>query len=422
MKTQKIKEDEEKEFYEEEHDIQNDILNNDDNNNDEDDDDDDEFYNYLYNFKHSYEQTNDYFANEQVQNTNTTQFNILQFFVNHNVPSTLDQSIYTSGNLENKDIKDNHKIRPLFEQQLCDQIYFDKHCGNLLLHYKNQQATHKHSEEEEEQEEEKKKNKKTKKTNTFINQQKIKTQTVLSYKQDEMSSSASSTYSYVKIEKEKKKYALNKIDDTYYNKKNIYSNNDEILDIENEQTFFNNNCNEKNKTKKKCNLKDRSLTVIGDDDQSIYSFRGAHINVFYKFLKDLQEKLLEFLKILLLIIEHVEYKNNFIRIMIQGNKIQFHAFKTPSDEISYILSEIIYLKKNYNYKYGDFVILCRTNKTLKETLKSIHNVDIKKKAYKYLFNKFLNDKQNHLINKRNTIQNYTNNNTNHDIKIHLLKR
>nr|AFQ91924.1 UvrD [synthetic construct] len=91
---------------------------------------------------------------DEFQDTNTTQFNILQFFVNHNVPSTLDQSIYTSGNL---------KL---------------------------------------------------------------------------------------------------------------------------EQTFFNNNCNEKNKTKKKCNLKDRSLTVIGDDDQSIYSFRGAHINVFYKFLKD----------------------------------------------------------------------------------------------------------------------------------------
>ncbi|SOV11922.1 ATP-dependent DNA helicase UvrD [Plasmodium gaboni] len=519
MKNSEIKEEDEKEFYEEEHDIQNDSLNEEgngdaDNDNDNDDDDDDEFYNYVYNFKHCNETINDYFENEQVQSmlkkkniiflkkkiklmkyvelyniqieineiekmfydeykkifkkakniyydfddllietyrlmkynidirnkildewhyvfcdefqdTNTTQFNILQFFANYSVPSTYNQLIDTpkKKNLDNKKINDNHNnsiyntyntkqysqsVQNFFsenkiDQKFCDQIYFDKHCNNILIQKNiNEQSRGEQSEEKD----------------VFMNLQTVQRQSLLSNKIEDMSSSSvSSTYSYLKIEKKQKEkkehtyYSPTKMDNNNYNYNNNNNNNNNKQSddkyykhhLEKENNFFNNNLNEKNTP---VNLKDRSLTVIGDDDQSIYSFRGAHINVFHKFLKDCNCLLFKLsnnfrsTREIVRVSQNLIINNKTCRIQkqlytnnIQGNKIQFHAFKTSCDQISYILSEIIYLKKIYNYKYGDFVILCRTNKTLKETLKSLNNIEIKKKAYKYLMNKFLIDKQ-----------------------------
>ncbi|SOV74383.1 ATP-dependent DNA helicase UvrD [Plasmodium sp. gorilla clade G3] len=399
---------------------------------------------------------------DEFQDTNTTQFNILQFFANNNIPSTYDQSIDIPRNLENKEINDNHNIsistyeskhynhtvqnffnENKIDQKVCNQIYFDKHCNNILMENNNEQSR-------DEQFEEK---------NVWINQQTMKRQPLLSNKLEEMSSSASSTYSYLNIEKKQKNYPPNEMNNNKNNNKNNnnynnnnknnnnnnnnkynnnnnnkynnnnnnkYNNNNyQKLNIEKEKNFFNNTCKKKIQY---LNLKDRSLTVIGDDDQSIYSFRGAHINVFYKFLKDCNCLLFKLnnnfrsTREIVRVSQNLIINNKTCRIQkqlytnnIQGSKIQFHAFKTPSDEISYILSEIIYLKNIYNYKYGDFVILCRTNKTLKETLKNIHNIDIKKKAYKYLMNKFLNDKQNHLIKENICNKKLIENNNTNDI-------
>ncbi|KJP87135.1 hypothetical protein AK88_03181 [Plasmodium fragile] len=141
---------------------------------------------------------------------------------------------------------------------------------------------------------------------------------------------------------------------------------------------------------------DRSLTVIGDDDQSIYSFRGAHINVFEKIIKE-QNCLLfklgtnfrstkEIVRVSYNLILHnacCRIEKELRTNNVQGEKVNFHALKTNNDQVSFILCQIIFLKKKYSYKFGDFVILSRTNKTLKETLKCINSVDVRRRAVKF---------------------------------------
>ncbi|SBS84508.1 ATP-dependent DNA helicase UvrD, putative (UvrD) [Plasmodium ovale curtisi] len=137
------------------------------------------------------------------------------------------------------------------------------------------------------------------------------------------------------------------------------------------------------------------LTVIGDDDQSIYAFRGAHVNVFERVIKECNCSLFKLGTNFRSTQEIVRTSRNLIlhngRFRIEkelhtnnvpGQKVKFHVFKTRADQISYILAQIIFLKKTYNYKFADFVILSRTNRTLKETLKSMSNRDSKKRALK----------------------------------------
>lgn len=162
--------------------------------------------------------------------------------------------------------------------------------------------------------------------------------------------------------------------------------------------------------KKSINYKsvhNRSLTVIGDDDQAIYSFRGATINVFNKFRKECNCLILklgynfrstkEIVRVSSNLIEYnKQYRidKNLYTENVKGEKPTFHFFKTNIDQIAYILSEIVYLKKKYNYHYTDFAILSRTNKTLKETMKLIESWEVRKQALKYFQKLKDNEKEN----------------------------
>ncbi|ANQ08800.1 Helicase [Plasmodium coatneyi] len=141
---------------------------------------------------------------------------------------------------------------------------------------------------------------------------------------------------------------------------------------------------------------DRGLTVIGDDDQSIYSFRGAHINVFDRIIKEHNCLLFklgtnfrstkEIVRVSCNLILHnasCRIEKQLQTNNVQGEKVNFHAFRTNNDQVSFILCQIIFLKKKYSYKFGDFVILSRTNRTLKETLKCMHSVDVRRRAVKF---------------------------------------
>ncbi|CRH00524.1 ATP-dependent DNA helicase UvrD, putative [Plasmodium relictum] len=178
------------------------------------------------------------------------------------------------------------------------------------------------------------------------------------------------------------------------------------MSSENEENDFN--------KKKIFNDHNRSITVIGDDDQSIYAFRGAHINIFNKFLKECNCLLFKLgnnfrsTKEIVRISSNLILHNASCRIQknlhtnnIEGQKVNFHVFKNNMDQISYILSEIIFLKKKYNYQFGDFVILSRTNRTLKDTLKIISSYDAKKRALKFFSEIHNNEKENHKDNNIN---------------------
>ncbi|CRG97920.1 ATP-dependent DNA helicase UvrD, putative [Plasmodium gallinaceum] len=190
----------------------------------------------------------------------------------------------------------------------------------------------------------------------------------------------------------------NSIEEEKGNNSSLFKGNSDVTS-ENEENDY--------KKNKSFNNSDRSITVIGDDDQSIYAFRGAHVNIFNKFLKECNCLLFKLgnnfrsTKEIVRISSNLIMHNSSFRIQknlhtnnIEGQKVNFHVFKNNIDQISYILSEIVFLKKKYNYQFGDFVILSRTNKTLKDTLRIINNYDTKKRALKFFSEIYKYEKEN----------------------------
>ncbi len=118
----------------------------------------------------------------------------------------------------------------------------------------------------------------------------------------------------------------------------------------------------------------RNLCVVGDDDQSIYSFRGANIQNILDFEKDftgctvikLEQNYRSTGNVLGAANEVI--RNNNGRKVKQlwtqadaGEKITFLRSDNHSDESRYIASEISRLTKSQKYKFGDLAILYRLN-------------------------------------------------------------
>ncbi len=118
----------------------------------------------------------------------------------------------------------------------------------------------------------------------------------------------------------------------------------------------------------------RNLCVVGDDDQSIYRFRGANINNILDFEKDFKDALVVRLeqnyrstKTILDAANHV-IRNNESRKEKklwteneQGEKIQVRETMTENDEAHFVASEIHDLVQDGGYKYQDVALLYRTN-------------------------------------------------------------
>jgi len=118
----------------------------------------------------------------------------------------------------------------------------------------------------------------------------------------------------------------------------------------------------------------RNICVVGDDDQSIYKFRGATIENILNFEKHYPdgkvirlEQNYRSTKYILnsansVIAHNEERKGKTLWTENpDGNKVHVHTARSERDEARYI-SEIIKEKcKNENRKYSDFAILYRTN-------------------------------------------------------------
>ena len=118
----------------------------------------------------------------------------------------------------------------------------------------------------------------------------------------------------------------------------------------------------------------RNLCVVGDDDQSIYKFRGANIKNILNF-----EKVFEDAKVIKLeqnyrstgnilnaanaVISHnVGRKDKTLWTDNEdGGKINFRQFDTAYDEAEYIVSDIRERVNKGEYAYNDNAILYRTN-------------------------------------------------------------
>jgi len=119
--------------------------------------------------------------------------------------------------------------------------------------------------------------------------------------------------------------------------------------------------------------KNKNLCVVGDEDQSIYGFRGANIQNILDFEKDYKDAFVVKLEQNYRSTGHIlEAANNVIKLnksskgkklwteKEMGKKLSLYNAHNARDEARFVLDEIVKMKlKGYNYK--DFTILYRTN-------------------------------------------------------------
>ena len=117
-----------------------------------------------------------------------------------------------------------------------------------------------------------------------------------------------------------------------------------------------------------------NITVVGDNDQGIYSFRGADISNILNFEKDFKgTKIIKLeqnyrctqniLNAANSVIKNneVKYKKKLWTENEEGALPTFHVSDDEYDEGRYIVEEINYLRREEYYKYSDFAILYRMN-------------------------------------------------------------
>jgi len=118
----------------------------------------------------------------------------------------------------------------------------------------------------------------------------------------------------------------------------------------------------------------RNLCVVGDDDQSIYKFRGANIHNILDFEKVFPEakviKLEQNYRSTKKILEAANcvIRNNTARKEkalwtenAEGERIHFRQFDTAYEEAEYIVSDIVKSRRNGAYEFGQNAVLYRTN-------------------------------------------------------------
>ena len=117
-----------------------------------------------------------------------------------------------------------------------------------------------------------------------------------------------------------------------------------------------------------------NITVVGDNDQGIYSFRGADITNIFNFEKDFPgTKIIKLeqnyrctgniLKAANAVIKHNEnkYEKKLWTANDEGELPSIYQSEDEYDEASYVVKQINHLKTEEYYKYSDFVVLYRMN-------------------------------------------------------------
>ena len=120
--------------------------------------------------------------------------------------------------------------------------------------------------------------------------------------------------------------------------------------------------------------KNGNITVVGDNDQGIYSFRGADISNIINFERDFPgTKIIKLeqnyrctgniLKAANAVIKNneVTYKKELWTENEVGNLPAVYSAKNEYDEGTYIAQQIEHLRREEYYKYSDFAILYRMN-------------------------------------------------------------
>ncbi|MBR2705404.1 MAG: DNA helicase PcrA [Bacilli bacterium] len=160
----------------------------------------------------------------------------------------------------------------------------------------------------------------------------------------------------------------------------ILKNNDDVLDMYSDKFQYVLVDEYQDTNKAQFNLvtllasKHGNITVVGDNDQGIYSFRGADITNILNFEKDFPgTKIIKLeqnyrctgniLKAANAVIKHntVKYDKKLWTENEEGNKPCIYSGDDEYDEASYIVRQINHLKTEEYYKYSDFAVLYRMN-------------------------------------------------------------
>ena len=160
----------------------------------------------------------------------------------------------------------------------------------------------------------------------------------------------------------------------------ILKNNDDVLDMyaDKFQYILVDEYQDTNKAQftlvKLLASKNGNITVVGDNDQGIYSFRGADITNILNFEKDFPgTKIIKLeqnyrctgniLKAANAVIKNntVKYDKKLWTENDEGNKPCVFSGDDEYDEASYIVRQINHLKTEEYYKYSDFAVLYRMN-------------------------------------------------------------
>ena len=120
--------------------------------------------------------------------------------------------------------------------------------------------------------------------------------------------------------------------------------------------------------------KNGNITVVGDSDQGIYSFRGADISNILNFEKDFPGTQIikleqnyrctgNILKAANSVIKNneVKYKKNLWTQNEEGALPKVYQAENEYDEATYIVEQIEHLRRQEGYNYSDFAILYRMN-------------------------------------------------------------
>ncbi|WKZ30751.1 MAG: UvrD-helicase domain-containing protein [Candidatus Dojkabacteria bacterium] len=125
---------------------------------------------------------------------------------------------------------------------------------------------------------------------------------------------------------------------------------------------------------KKLSEASKNLCVVGDDDQSIYKWRGADIHNIISFERDfdnvkivkLEQNYRSTDNIIKAAVAVIQQNNERVEKELwtdkgEGDKITVYQARDEKGEAQFIVDEITQLKNNRYYKLGDFAVLYRTN-------------------------------------------------------------
>ncbi|MCD1116286.1 ATP-dependent helicase [Chryseobacterium turcicum] len=137
-----------------------------------------------------------------------------------------------------------------------------------------------------------------------------------------------------------------------------------------------------------------NICVVGDDAQSIYSFRGANIYNILNFKKDYQDAVTVSLEQNYRSTQNIvnaanaviaknlqQFKKNVFSENEEGEKIKVYRSLSDADEANFVAGNIWELRNREQKKFSDFAILYRTNSQTRAFEDSLRRKNIPYKVY-----------------------------------------